>query len=176
MARACHRLAGRLWRWSHPGAPDVSFAEAVPLRRDRRALRRGFRAVARGVRAEKKQRVTTRLGRLSARHVPVVAVRCVPGEGRVVEFADGTRLTVEVREGDIVWRRLVEERTSGGGPYIGRVEPLFGRCWFRLHFYVLGAERCAVMVRIDGMGPTLEPPTRRHRPGKGEPAGGSPSS
>lgn len=120
MARARHRLAGRLWRWSHPG--------------------RGFRAVRRELRTEKRRRVTAGLGRLSDRHVPVVAVRCVAGGDDAAEFADGTRLVVEVRDGEIAWQRLVAQRPLGG-TYIGRVEPLFGNCWFRLHFYVLGAER-----------------------------------
>jgi hypothetical protein len=51
----------------------------------------------------------------------------------VIEFADGTRIWLDVRDGTTTLRRLAA-RSSSQHLYLGQVDVCFGCCWYQLHF------------------------------------------
>jgi len=135
----------RLRRW-HSSA-RVSFMDAVPLRADRRELRRRLRSAARTTRAERKRRVTARLEDLAMRRVPVASVRPGVLGDQLVEFVDGTRVWLDVRDGTTAIRRLAA-RSSCQDIHLGCVEPCFGSCWYQLRFSTVGETGPMVLVRV----------------------------
>ncbi len=66
----------------------------------------------------------------------------------VVEFADGTRLDLDVREGnDALWH--LARRSALPVAYLGYTEPCFGHCWYWLHFWGAGEENFVVRAPVD---------------------------
>ena len=68
---------------------------------------------------------------MASRRVRIASV--TPGVlgDQLIEFADGTRLRLEVRDGTTVLRRLAV-RAACQDFYLGHVEPCFGCCWYQL--------------------------------------------
>ena len=139
-------FAGRRWWW-RSSSPRTSFSKAVPLRVDRRELRRQFRAVVRSTRAERKRRVTAGLSYLASRRVPVASVRTGVLGDELIEFADGTRIWLDVRDGTTVLRRLAA-RSPSQYLFLGQVDVCFGCCWYQLHFWGSGEIGPAVLARV----------------------------
>jgi len=137
-------LRGHRWRRS---SSRVRFSEAVPLRSDRRDLRRQLRAALRTSRAERKRRTTAGLSALASRRVRIASV--TPGElgDQLIEFADGTRLRLEVRHGTTALRRLAV-RAACQDFYLGRIEPCFGCCWYKLGFSCAGESGPTVLAEV----------------------------
>lgn len=125
---------GRWWRRS---SPRVRFSEAVPLRSDRRDLRHHLRVAARRSRAERKRRVAAGLATLASQRVRITSVGPGVLGAEVVEFEDGTRLWLDVRDGTVALRRLGALTTSRD-LYLCRIEPCFGCCWYQLSFSYAG--------------------------------------
>jgi len=61
----------------------------------------------------------------------------------LVEFADGTRMWLEVRDGATALRRLAT-RSSSQHLCLAQVDVCFGCCWYQLHF-----------AGSNGVGPTV---------------------
>lgn len=95
-----------------------------------------------------KQQLTSALGRLATRRVPVARVG--PGQvgEKAVEFADGTRLDLDVRDGKVALGRLAR-RSPPQVAYLGHIEPCFGHWWYWLHFWGPGEENFMVLARVD---------------------------
>lgn len=134
-------------RWPRRRTGRVRFAEVVPGRADRKDLRRRFRKVARTVRVERKSRVTAGLRGLAARRVPVASVRTGVLGDEVLEFTDGTRVWLDVRDGTTVLRRLAG-RSGRCGLYLRAVDPCFGFCWYQLGFGTAGSSTHSVLARV----------------------------
>jgi len=145
MAIPSRTLWRRLRRW-HSSA-RISFTDAVPLRADRREMRRQLRAAARTARAERKRRVTAGLEGLATLRVPVASVRPGVLGDQLVEFVDGTRVWLHVRDGSTTLRRLAA-RSSCQDVHLGCVEPCFGSCWYQLRFSTVGETGPTVLVRV----------------------------
>lgn len=123
----------------------VRFARAVPARRDRRELRHAFRAVLREMRHAQKRQVATHLRDLASCRVRIRAVRRGADGDEIVEFADGTVLDLDVRDGEAILRRL--ERRAAPAVRLRSVEPLLGHLWFRLRLSA-ATEEGWVMARV----------------------------
>jgi hypothetical protein len=88
--------------------------------------------------SERKAEITAVLRRLSADHVRLSGV--APGTregGKVVVFADGTRLLVGFRGGGDGVERLGRD-ASRLPVWLAEVQPCFGRRWFWLGFTSAG--------------------------------------
>ncbi len=70
----------------------------------------------------------------------------VVGE-ELVEFADGTRVWLDVRDGTAALRRLVA-RPARRDLYLDHVEPCFGHCWYQLGFAGPGDTGPTVLARV----------------------------
>lgn len=94
---------------------------------------------------ERKAEMTAVLRRLSAGHVRLSGVIPGPGgTGKVVVFADGTRLLLGIRGGGNRMERL--GRAGSRSPvWLADVQPCFGRRLFWLGFASAG---CAVSVEV----------------------------
>lgn len=92
--------------------------------------------------------MTDELVRLSQRRVPVVAMAKRPADGsEAVEFADGTRLLLNVRDGSVALGRL-ERLMPAEGIFLKGLRPLIGSFWYRLWFSPLAdSEILAKVVR-----------------------------
>lgn len=92
--------------------------------------------------------MTDELVRLSQRRVPVVAMAERSADGsETVEFADGTRLLLDVRDGSVALRRL-ERLMPAEGIFLEGLRPLIGSFWYRLWFSPLpGSEILAKVGR-----------------------------
>ena len=139
-------LAGHRW-WRRSLPPRIRFSKAVPLRADRRQLRRLLRSAVRTTRAERKRRVTAGLSYLASRRVPVASVRTGVLGDELIEFADGTRIWLDVRDGATVLRRLAAQ-SSSQSLFLGQVDVCFGCCWYQLHFCGSGEIGPAVFARV----------------------------
>lgn len=94
---------------------------------------------------ERKVVMTAELRRLSADHVLLVGV--VPGTqdtGKIVEFADGTRLLLGIRSGSGGMERL-GKLGSRLPVWLADVQPCFGRPWSWLRFTSAG---CPVPLEV----------------------------
>ncbi len=111
----------------------VGFSDAVPLRADRRELRRRLSAVVRASRADRRRRITAGLSALARRRVRITAVHPGVVGDELVEFADGSRVWLDVRDGSAELRRLAALSTCRD-LYLRRVEPCFGCSWYQLAF------------------------------------------
>lgn len=117
--------------------------------------------------------MTTTLERLAAGQVLVSRVTPGPdGEDRVVEFADGTSLRLELREGSRVLHNLI-----GRAPYnhvhIAWSQPCFGGSWFRLRLGSIETGETAELLAkvspsIGYVTRTGAPRHRRRRPLQGK--------
>ena len=65
----------------------------------------------------------------------------------VIEFADGTRIWLDVRDGTTTLRRLAA-RSSSQHLYLGQVDACFGCCWYQLHFSGSGEISPTVLARV----------------------------
>lgn len=135
----------RRWRRS---SPRVRFSKAVPLRSDRHDLRRQLRAAARASRAERKRQVTAGLATLASHRVRVASVRPDVLGTELIEFEDGTRLWLDVRDGTVALRRLAPQ-SAHQGFYLCRIEPCFGFCWYQLGFSHAGEIGPTVLARVN---------------------------
>jgi len=84
---------------------------------------------------------------LATRRVPVVSVRPGVLGDELVEFVDGTRVWLDVRDGTTAVRRLAA-RSSCRDVHLGYVEPCFGFCWFQLRFSTAGETGPTVLARV----------------------------
>jgi hypothetical protein len=134
-------------RWRLRSSSRVRFSEAVPLCSDRRDLRRRLRAVGRAARAERKRRVTAGLSALSSRRVPISAVSQGALGDELIEFSDGTRIWLEVRDGTAALRRLAAQ-LGHSDLYLRRVEPCFGYSWYQLDLSGPGGTGPTVLARV----------------------------
>lgn len=125
----------------------IFFTDAVPLHADRRELRRRLRSAARRLRREQKRQVTAAMVDLAVGHVRVNSMTKATLGSELVEFADGTRLLLDVRDGSTILGNLAE-RTSTSGVYLGRVEACFGFGWYQLRFCTDADTGVAVLARV----------------------------
>ncbi|MDA8284064.1 MAG: hypothetical protein M0Z42_12415 [Actinomycetota bacterium] len=65
----------------------------------------------------------------------------------LIEFADGTRVWLEVRDGATVLGWLAA-RSSSQCLFLGQVDACFGCCWYQLHFRGSGEIGPAVLARV----------------------------
>ncbi|MGH3262244.1 MAG: hypothetical protein ACRDNS_09635 [Trebonia sp.] len=113
----------------------IEFADAVPLRRDRRDLRRRFRRATRAAMSEQNAAMAAVLRRLSAEHVRLSGVIQAAQDrdrdrAKVVVFTDGTRLLLGIH-GDDGLERLGH---SYSRIWLADVQPCLGRRLFWLGF------------------------------------------
>ena len=65
----------------------------------------------------------------------------------VIEFADGTRIWLDVRDGTAVLWRLAA-RSSSQHLYLGQVDVCFGYCWYQSHFSGSGKIGPTILARV----------------------------
>ncbi len=65
----------------------------------------------------------------------------------VIEFGDGTRIWLDVRDGTAALRRL-GARSSSQHLYLGQVDVCFGSCWYQLHFWGSGEIGPTVLAKV----------------------------
>lgn len=129
------------------GRTKIRCKQAVPRRSDRRDLRRSFKVVSRSFLQQQESALTVALARLAARLAPVVAVRPLPAGEEAIEFDDGTRVEVDVRESSTDLRHLA---VSPARPlaYLISARPCYRGGWYWLDFAALYGEVIA-HVRVD---------------------------
>jgi hypothetical protein len=82
--------------------------------------------------------MTAVLGRLSADHVPLVAmILRKRGAGDIAVFADGTALVLRVRSGGAGMERL-SQVSARRAVWLAEVQPCFGCRWFWIGFTAEG--------------------------------------
>ncbi len=125
----------------------VRLSKAVPSRADRRELRRKFRAMIRASRVERRRRVTAGLSTLANRRVRISAV--CPGVvgDELIEFVDGSRVWLDVRDGSAELRRLAA-LAACKDLYLRGIEPCFGCCWYQLAFASVEQPGPTIFARV----------------------------
>ena len=98
-------------------------------------------------RAERKRRVTAGLVTLARRRIRVASIRPGVLGDELVEFADGTCVWLEVRDGTSALRRLAAASASRD-VYLCRIEPCFGCSWYQMSFAHDGEVGSTVLARV----------------------------
>lgn len=173
MNGAGRHLVSRLYRRFVPRGRRC-FSDAVPVRRDRRSLRRQLRRTIRATKSEQKAATTAALERLAAGRVLVTRVTTAPnGDDRVIDFADGTSLRLELREGSHVLHNLIR-RASYNHVRVAWSQPCFGGSWFRLRLASIETgETAEILAKVSpsiGNVPGTAPPRprKKRRPLQGQ--------
>jgi len=84
---------------------------------------------------------------LATRQVPVASVRPGVLGDELVEFADGTRVWLDIRDGITAVGRLVAG-SSCREVHLDYVEPCFDLCWYQLRFSTAGETGPTVLARM----------------------------
>ncbi|MGH9087459.1 MAG: hypothetical protein ACRDYZ_05020 [Acidimicrobiales bacterium] len=91
--------------------------------------------------------MTAGLRGLAARRVRVVSVRSGVLGDWLVEFVDGTRVWLDLRDGTTVLRRWAG-RPACQDLYLRCVDPCFGCSWYQLRFSAAGETAPTVLARV----------------------------
>jgi hypothetical protein len=91
--------------------------------------------------------VTAGLAALASGRVRIASVRPGVSGDELIEFVDGTRVWLDVRDGTTSLRRLAA-RLARQDVYLCRIEPCFGFSWYQLGFSDSGELGPTVLARV----------------------------